>query len=204
MDNQKENRSTEIILASGSPRRRELLSKLGLEFQVLVSDASEEASTRLPGELVEQLSRRKARAGYEKYKEESAFEKPVLIIGADTLVACGDRILGKPADVSEAAEMLELLQGSAHEVYTGVTLLYAKKGEALRERTFHEVARVYFYPMTREEIADYVASGEPMDKAGAYGIQGLGAKFVRGIEGDYNTVVGLPIGRLYQEAKDWI
>ena len=118
------------------------------------------------------------------------------MIGADTVVCCGGKILGKPHDREAAVEMLTALQGRSHEVYTGVTL-YHQRGTV----TFFECTQVEFYPMTEAEISDYIDSKEPMDKAGAYGIQGLGARFVKGIRGDYNNVVGLPIGRLYQELK---
>lgn len=120
----------------------------------------------------------------------------LLVIGADTVVCCEGKILGKPHSREAAAEMLTALQGRSHEVYTGVTLY--SQSETV---TFFECTQVEFYPMTEVEISEYIDSKEPMDKAGAYGIQGLGARFVKGIRGDYNNVVGLPAGRLYQELK---
>ena len=161
-------------------------------------------------------------------------EEAVLVIGADTIVALDDKVLGKPADKAEAVKMLKQLSGRAHQVYTGVTLLYrpgraAEAGITQSEseaganvtrsksatevdtarsgvlfHTFHEMTEVCIYPMSQEEIEAYAATGDPMDKAGAYGIQGLFARFIRGIEGYYNNVVGLPVGRLYQEAKEWL
>lgn len=120
----------------------------------------------------------------------------LLVIGADTVVCCEGKILGKPHDREAAVEMLTALQGRSHEVYTGVTLYHQRETV-----TFFECTQVEFYPMTEVEISEYIDSKEPMDKAGAYGIQGLGARFVKGIRGDYNNVVGLPVGRLYQELK---
>ena len=124
-----------------------------------------------------------------------------IVIGADTVVAYDGKILGKPADKEDAVHMLSMLSGNTHEVYTGVTFCYAEGGTE-KVHTFYERTAVTFYPMSRDEIANYVASGDPMDKAGAYGIQGSFAAYVKGIEGDYNNVVGLPVGRLYQEIKE--
>ena len=127
-------------------------------------------------------------------------ESTAVVIGADTLVFFRGKPLGKPRDEKEAALMLKALQGQTHQVYTGVTLIW-HQGKSLRQMSFHERTDVSVWPMTDEEIGEYVKSGEPMDKAGAYGIQGLFARFIRRIEGDYNNVVGLPVGRLYQEMK---
>lgn len=196
----------EIILASASPRRKELLAQIGLEFQIVVSDVEEKITKTVPYQIVEELSCQKAEAVLKSLPE----DKEVLVIGADTIVACGQQILGKPADEGKAVEMLKLLQGSTHEVYTGVTLLYRGTGEniaaggKIRCKTFHEATKVHFYPMSEQEIAEYVATLDPMDKAGAYGIQGFCARYICGIEGDYNNVVGLPVGRLYQEVKEWL
>lgn len=128
----------------------------------------------------------------------------ILVIGADTVVELDGRILGKPSGPEQAAEMLGRLAGRTHRVYTGVTLLYRTgEGETLR-KTFHEVTRVSFYPMSEKEITCYLNTGDCLDKAGAYGIQGFCARYIRGIEGDYHNVVGLPVGRLYQEVKEWL
>lgn len=184
----------EIILASASPRRKELLAQIGLPFQVCVSDCRESITETLPERVVCELSRQKARDVWQKMKKG-------IVIGADTVVAYGGRILGKPADTEQAVEMLTLLAGNTHQVYTGVTFCYQENG-AEKEHTFYEMTKVTVYPMSREEITAYVETGEPMDKAGAYGIQGRFAAYVKEIHGDYNNVVGLPVGRLYQELKD--
>ena len=207
-----------LVLASASPRRRELLSQIGLEFSVMPSTKEENAKTTEAGALVQELSRQKAvdiweqlsggqgqnpDADQEQISEETQEpnlngkrQPELLVIGADTVVCCEGKILGKPHSREAAAEMLTALQGRSHEVYTGVTLY--SQSETV---TFFECTQVEFYPMTEVEISEYIDSKEPMDKAGAYGIQGLGARFVKGIRGDYNTVVGLPVGRLYQELK---
>ena len=193
-----------IILASGSPRRRELLEQIGLKFEIMVSNTEENADTKSPEKLVESLSRQKAEAVFSLLPE----KEEVLVIGADTVVAREGNVLGKPEDQKAAVEMLSGLSGREHQVYTGVTLLYRPEGktsaEKVRRKTFHEVTKVRFFPLTEEEIAAYVETGDPMDKAGAYGIQGIFARYVESIEGDYNNVVGLPVGRVYQEAKEWL
>ncbi|MCM1327127.1 MAG: Maf family protein [Bacteroidales bacterium] len=189
-----------IILASASPRRRELLEQIGLHFEVRVSDVEEKVCVHAPELLVQELSRQKAEAVFEELSTEKTSED-FLVIGADTVVAYEGRILGKPEDAEDAVQMLQLLQGHTHEVYTGVTLLYQGSNKERDKKTFHEVTKVHFYPMSRKEIDAYVETGEPLDKAGAYGIQGIFARYVKGIEGDYNNVVGLPVGRLYQEIK---
>lgn len=209
-----------LVLASASPRRRELLSQIGLEFTVMPSTKEENAKTTEAGALVQELSRQKAVDIWEQLsggqgqnpdadQEQSSEETQepnlngkrqpeLLVIGADTVVCCEGKILGKPHSREAAAEMLTALQGRSHEVYTGVTLY--SQSETV---TFFECTQVEFYPMTEVEISEYIDSKEPMDKAGAYGIQGLGARFVKGIRGDYNNVVGLPVGRLYQELKSY-
>lgn len=209
------NKEYTIILASASPRRRELLAQIGIAYQVMVSDADETASSQKPWEMVEEISARKAEAVLRKILTEEGRRaagvqrtgqgKPYsfVVVGADTVVALGQQIMGKPKGKEDAVRMLSLLQGKTHQVYTGVTLLIADGGESKPRRlSFHEKTEVTMYPMSREEICAYVESGEPMDKAGAYGIQGRCAAFIRGICGDYNNVVGLPVGRLYQELKE--
>ena len=130
-------------------------------------------------------------------------EPGCLIVGADTVVAAGGKILGKPKDRKDAAEMLSAIQGDVHQVYTGVTLAEVKAGRIVRAETFSSCTSVTVCPMTDEEIAEYARSGEPLDKAGAYGIQGVFAKFVEKIEGDYNNVVGLPVAAVYQRLRGW-
>lgn len=185
----------EIILASASPRRRELLEQGGIPFTVIPSQAEEKITTEQPGQAVEELSYLKCSDIYEKSLGD------VLVIGADTVVASEGKILGKPSSQKDAVKMLQSLQGREHEVYTGVTIM-AREGNENRKKTFHEKTKVVFYPMSDEEIRSYVNTGEPMDKAGAYGIQGKSAVFIKEISGDYNNVVGLPLARLYQELKN--
>ena len=189
-----------LILASASPRRRELLARIGLSFEVLPARGEENPRSAIPEEMVQELSAGKALEIYGSLEEQGKEE--AVVIGADTLVAFGNRVMGKPQDEKDAFDMLFLLQGKTHQVYTGVTLLYTPKGEtACKKLTFLEKTDVTMYPMTEQEILEYIATGEPMDKAGAYGIQGRCATYVRGICGDYNNVVGLPVSRLYQELK---
>lgn len=189
-----------ILLASASPRRRELLEQIGLSFEVVVSHVEEVITETEPGKVVEQLSAQKAEAVAGSLGE----PEETLVIGADTVVAAENTILGKPKDAAHAVEMLRLLAGRTHAVYTGVTLiLRGASGETAR-KTFHERTDVSFYPMEEAEIRQYVATGDCMDKAGAYGIQGFCARYISGINGDYNNVVGLPVGRLYQEIKEWL
>lgn len=176
-----------IILASNSPRRRELLAQIGIrDFQILSPDVDEAVEPGLsPARMVEALSLRKAQAAAGRAGAED------LIIAADTVVALDGRVLGKPRDQGEAFAMLSALSGREHRVYTGVTVLGG--GQAATE---HEETAVAFRALSPEEIRDYIATGEPMDKAGAYGIQGVGALLVQGIRGDYCNVVGLPLFRL--------
>ena len=184
-----------IILASASPRRRELLEQGGIPFTVIPSQAEEKITTEQPGQAVEELSYLKCSDIYEKSLGD------VLVIGADTVVASEGKILGKPSSQKDAVKMLQSLQGREHEVYTGVTIM-AREGNENRKKTFHEKTKLVFYPMSDEEIRSYVNTGEPMDKAGAYGIQGKSAVFIKEISGDYNNVVGLPLARLYKELKN--
>ena len=164
-------------------------------FTVIPSQAEEKITTEQPGQAVEELSYLKCSDIYEKSLGD------VLVIGADTVVASEGKILGKPSSQKDAVKMLQSLQGREHEVYTGVTIM-AREGNENRKKTFHEKTKVVFYPMSDEEIRSYVNTGEPMDKAGAYGIQGKSAVFIKEISGDYNNVVGLPLARLYQELKN--
>lgn len=192
-----------IILASASPRRRELLHQIGMEFEVFPSMAEEnfpDKEALPPYEIVKSLSLQKARDIFEKLPEEK--RNGSVVIGADTVVAFKDKVMGKPGSRQEAVSMLSSLQGNSHHVYTGVTLIKgAGMDEPPCEITFYEKTEVVMYPMSEEEISAYVDTGEPMDKAGAYGIQGRCAAFIREIHGDYSNVVGLPTGRLYQEMK---
>jgi len=180
-----------IILASNSPRRRELFGLLGLSFEVITKDIEEKIDQQaLPDELVEDLAFQKAYGVFRDHMDR-------VVIGFDTLVYTETRILGKPKDTEEAKAMLEELSGKAHYVVTGVTIMTKE-----RSRTFHTKTRVLFYPLTQKEITDYIATWEPMDKAGAYAAQGYGSRFIREIDGDFFTVVGIPLSRLYQELKE--
>ena len=196
-------RDLNIILASQSPRRRELLARTGLSFTVHPASDKEVTEETEPARIVEALAAHKAREVYEKVYENAAH--PLLVIGADTVVVIHGQILGKPESREHAAEMLRLLSGASHEVLTGVCLieesLGAEGGITAHERIFHECTRVFFRKLTEEEIRGYIASGEPMDKAGAYGIQGLASVFVDHIEGDYDNVVGFPLTRVMKEAE---
>ena len=186
-----------IILASASPRRRELLSQIGLKFEVIVSDVEEKVTATLPHEVVCELSRQKAESVMRELSAHG-IKDGVIVIGADTVVSCGGEILGKPKDEEDAKRMLTMLAGREHEVYTGVSL-FASDCEEIH--TFYECTKVKFAQMTEDEIESYIATKDPMDKAGAYGIQGFCARYIEGIEGDYNNVVGLPVCRVYQELK---
>lgn len=193
----------EIILASASPRRKELLEQIGLSFRVMVSSAAEQTLSKEPSRMVQDISYAKAHSVFEGLPAEK--KECSVVIGADTMVAFGGRMLGKPMDEKEAYEMLLALQGNTHQVYTGVALIWQETGDGgndnTRQITFAEETAVTLYPMSHEEITGYIATGEPMDKAGAYGIQGKCAAWVEKISGDYSNVVGLPVGRLYQELK---
>lgn len=198
---------SQIILASASPRRKALLEQIGMEFEICPAKGEEVITQSRPDEVVLELSRQKAEevaAGVLTYNEthpDLATPQDILVIGADTVVAYGDEILGKPKDEADAKRMLDLLQGNTHSVYTGITLVFIDKNGRTGEHRFFEKTDVTMYPMDDEEIMRYIASGEPMDKAGGYGIQGRCAIYIKQIDGDYNNVVGLPVARLYQELR---
>ena len=187
-----------VILASGSPRRKELLKQLVADFEVLPAKGSEIYTEQEPAKIVQQLAAQKAAEVESSVVRQE--EETMLVIGADTVVAFQGQILGKPADAKQAKEMLKTLASQVHQVYNGgaVNLIQQGKRQCLE---FAECTNVRFYPMNEQEIEAYVQSGEPMDKAGAYGIQGIGGRFVEGIEGDYQNVVGLPMAKLYQVLK---
>ena len=182
-----------LILASASPRRKELLAKTGLAFDIIPAKGEEVITKSVPADVVMELSQQKA-------KEIAAQQgEDCIIIGADTIVAKGDTIMGKPKDEADAYRMLEMISDDCHQVYTGVTII--RTGKQAESITFAEKTDVYLYPISDADIKAYIRSGDPMDKAGAYGIQGDFAVHVKGLEGDYYNVVGLPIGRVYQELK---
>lgn len=180
-----ENAPPPLILASQSPRRAELIGRLGLEFETIPANIDEEYFYHeMPAEHAERLARQKATA--------VAHERPeALVVGSDTIVVLDSDVLGKPRDEAEAVAMLLRLSGREHEVYTGIAVAQGERIESGVERV-----RVRFRDLSRRECEEYVATGEPMDKAGAYGIQGFGASIVEGIEGDYFAVMGLPVVRM--------
>ncbi|HOU09384.1 MAG TPA: Maf family protein [Clostridiales bacterium] len=181
-----------IVLASSSPRRIELLKTAGLDFQVCPAQGEEYLDPALPpGEAAVAVARAKALEIAARFPEDC-------VIGADTIVVAGGEILGKPKDKAQAAAMLRALSGRTHVVLTGVCLLKGGK-----EKRFCQSTEVEFYPLTDDEIAAYVDSGEPMDKAGAYGIQGLGCVLVKGIRGDYFNVMGFPVARVVRALRSF-
>ena len=184
-----------IILASASPRRKELLENAGVTFVVQPGSGEEIITKANPDEIVEELSLMKAQFAAEEEEEGT------LIIGSDTVVAFEGEILGKPADEEDAVRTLMKLQGKTHQVYTGVTVL-ERKNTTWIPYTFSECTDVEFYPVTEEEIREYVSTGEPVDKAGSYAIQGKFNVYVKAIRGDYSNVVGLPVARLLYEMKN--
>ncbi|MDF2648060.1 MAG: septum formation inhibitor Maf [Paenibacillus sp.] len=180
-----------LILASSSPRRQELIQSLGLPYIIRVSDADETVEEKIsPAELVEVLSLRKASTVLDMLE---ASEKEGIIIGSDTVVVYRDEVLGKPVDEQDSFRMLKALQGSTHQVYSGVACVDAATGKQV---VSHRVTHVKMKSMSDAQILRYIATGEPKDKAGSYAIQGIGATIVESIEGDYFTVVGLPLSLL--------
>ncbi len=211
------NQNVVIILASGSPRRKDLLMQAGLEFEVVISDVEESVTKDIPEEVVIELSEQKCRAVTDEFIRKTpksisdlidVRKGGILVIGADTVVSMDKAILGKPADSKEAFKMLMNLSGKTHEVYTGVSckiLQYNEYTEGLIETdsfSFYSETKVNMYPFNEYEALDYIATGEPMDKAGAYGIQGIGERLVESISGDYNNVVGFPLSRFMKELSE--
>lgn len=188
-----------VILASKSPRRREILTMLGMHFEVMSADADEHSDITDPAALVSELALRKGRAVRDLLQARGEWDGDTLIIAADTVVAVDGEILGKPADSADAARMLRLLSDSTHEVLSGVALL---RGD--EERVAAEATGVRFARISEDEIAWYVASGEPADKAGAYAVQGLASLFIKGLDGDYFNVVGLPVYRMHTLIKEML
>ena len=181
-----------LILASASPRRRELMKKLHIPFKVEVSGNEEKVPESIkPEKLPEYLAMEKAKDVFKTHREDT-------VIGSDTIVLLDGEILGKPKDREDAKRMLGLLSGRRHEVITGVSIISKDKSLC-----FSETCGVEFYPLSEEEIDAYVDTGEPMDKAGSYGILGEGAILVKGIDGDFYTVMGLPLARLYRALKEF-
>ncbi len=198
----------DIVLASASPRRRQLLEKAGVTFRVHAVDADETIDERLadqPQEAVKKLAERKAKAAVEELVTEE-YDGTMAVIGSDTMVVFRGEIFGKPRDAADASRMLHALSGHGHDVHTAVSVwfVHAPAGQdvGLYYRTFVETTYVYFKDLTDEQIDEYIASGDPFDKAGAYGIQSGAGVFVDHIEGDLDTVIGFPVERLSREFPD--
>ncbi|WP_096153191.1 MULTISPECIES: Maf family protein [Bacillus] len=177
-----------LILASGSPRRKELLEQINLSFEIIASKVEETFDPKeSPENIAMSLASQKASDVFTQNQDS-------IVIGADTIVVFNNEILGKPNDEEDAFRMLKKLSGQTHHVITGVAIISSEK-----EKIFYEKTTVTFYELTEKELKDYIASKEPMDKAGSYGIQQLGALFVQKIDGDYFSVVGLPIAKTMRE-----
>lgn len=188
-----------VILASASPRRTELLKQAGIAHIIMPATCDEQTSATQPEQYVMELAERKATDVLACYVKDHPGES-VIVIGSDTVVSVDGKILGKPKTEEEAFTMLSSLQNHTHQVYTGVAVLENKNGKETK-KVFCEQSDVEVYPMTKEEILSYIKTGDCMDKAGAYGVQGHFAIYIKEIHGDYNNIVGLPIARLYQELK---
>ena len=199
------NEAIDIVLASASPRRRQLLEDAGLRFRVHAVDADETLDDNLleePLEAVKKLAERKAKAAVEELVDDE-YDGTMVVIGSDTMVVLRGEIFGKPVDAADAERMLRALSGCGHDVNTAVSVwvVHAPKGQdvGLFYRTFVDTTYVYFKDLTEEQIAEYIASGDPFDKAGAYGIQSGAGAFVDHIEGSLDTVIGFPVERLQKE-----
>lgn len=198
---------SQLILASSSPRRKELLARIGVAFEICPAKGEEIISSTEPSDVVMELSEQKAKEvaamirQYNESHKELTTPQDILVIGADTVVAAEGAILGKPKDEEDAFRMLSMLSGKTHGVYTGVTFVFIDKTGRAGAHTFFERTEVSMTLMSEEEIRRYIATGEPMDKAGAYGIQGKCAVYIETINGDYNNVVGLPVAAIYRELK---
>jgi len=194
MDN---NKKQKLILASCSPRRRELIKLLGMDFECISVDADESTNEIIPSKAVQEISAKKARAALSARK----IARDEVIIGADTIVVFNEKLLGKPVDDKDAERMLLMLSGQTHFVYTGVTLIYLNKDNVLSEFSFAEATEVNFAEISLEEIKKYISTGNHRDKAGSYAIQDEFGIHITGIKGDYNNVVGFPVARIYSELK---
>lgn len=182
-----------VILASKSPRRKQLMDELNIPYEIIVADINESINTNNDlKEEIEKLSFLKALKVFNDNKD-------AVVIGADTIVVCNNKVLGKPKNYDDAKNMLKLLQNNSHYVITAVTILSNKESE-----TFSNVSEVFFNSMSDEEIDEYIKTNEPMDKAGSYAIQGIGSKFINKINGDYYAIMGLPISELYLRIKKYL
>ncbi len=184
-----------IILASGSPRRREILNMLGFDFKVAAAECDETTTLKRPAEVVKLLSKRKAQC----VKANKKYNDKDIIIGADTVVYCDGKILGKPKDKDDAFNMLRFLSGKTHYVYTGICVI---KGNRIINE--YDKCAVRFTKMIDKDILEYVSTNEPMDKAGAYGIQGKGSAYIDKINGSFFTVMGLPCHLIAKILKEFL
>ncbi|MGF7145013.1 septum formation protein [Anaerotaenia torta] len=187
----------QIILASESPRRKEIMENMGIPYQVLTSRVKEVTEETVPKKMVQALAGLKAAAVKEEAKARAGADTDLIIIGADTMVFYKEHALGKPRNEADAVRMLRLLSGDIHEVLTGVSIIILHREGWEEELHFSICTRVTVNPLTDRQLLDYIASGEPMDKAGAYGIQGSFGIYIKEIEGDYYNVVGFPIAEIY-------
>lgn len=191
----------EIVLASGSPRRREMMDRIGANYSVMPSNKEEKMDNSDPAKLVEGLGKMKAMDIYEQLTDRNPSGN-YLIIGADTVVAYKNKILGKPVSREDAFNMIRDFSGDVHHVYTGVCIIIAENGKITESKNYHVATAVTVTDMSDEEINEYIATGEPMDKAGAYAIQGAFAPYISGIEGDYYNIVGFPVCSIYHYIKE--
>ncbi len=200
-----------VVLASKSPRSQELLSHLFTDFMIIPAQGEEKAVFTTPEEYVRNLATDKAKEIAEKILSKDAEisvttdNEDILVIGADTIVYADSQVLGKPKDTDDAYRILSLLSGTSHQVYTGVCFLLTKgKTQAFITHSFAEKTEVFVDTLSPDEIRDYIATGDPLDKAGSYGIQGVFSKHITHINGDYFNVVGLPVSRIYRELRDFL
>ena len=187
-----------LILASASPRRKELLAQIGAECEVVPAAGEEHIGSKVPEQVVLELAKQKAKEVAERFCQEPG---RFTVLGADTVVAFGGQILGKPKDKADAARMLKTLSGNTHSVFTGVAVVLLANKQVEEVFSFYEETKVTMYPMSDKQIEAYIGTGEPMDKAGAYAIQGKCAVYIEKIVGDYNNVVGLPVAAIYQKLE---
>ncbi len=187
----------DIILASGSPRRKEIMDTMEIRYRVVTADVEEVAEEKEPAAMVQALAALKADAVLQRLKQRAENCNGIIIIGADTMVFYRDNALGKPKDEEDAFRMLSMLSGDVHEVITGVNIIIRNREGKAESVSFAVRTKVAVQPLTSHQIKEYIATGEPMDKAGAYAIQGKFGIFIKEIEGDYYNIVGFPIAEIY-------
>lgn len=187
----------EVILASESPRRKEIMETMGLKYKVLAANVEEVVEETIPSDMVKALARLKTNAVKQRQELQTQADQDVVIIGADTMVFYKEHALGKPKSEADAVRMLGMLSDDTHEVYTGVSIIIRNKNIWEEEISFSVCTKVVVQPLSQDQIMDYIATGEPMDKAGAYAIQGRFGIFIKEIIGDYYNVVGFPIAQIY-------